>query len=253
MLRWALLGAVGGIYWVGVQQRPATRQSAVAPLDAPDVARAWLSLTRLPHFRVLWGWTACKAVCGRQHARVLDVGSGAGQLALALAGRPEVRDAVGIDLSGELVQIAREDAERHGAHAEFYQVDAAEMPFPDASFDVVVSTLSLHHWSDPQGVLREIDRVLVPGGKVLIVDLRRDAPALVFGMAAVIQRLGPPALAEVGEPLASFQAAYTPWEVALLGAKAGWGELHIGTGPFWLVLEYEKSGTMSPEDRSEGK
>ena len=48
----------------------------------------------------------------------------------------------------------------------------ASLPFPDGSFDLVVSTLSLHHWADPQAGLAEIARVLRPGGRALIWDFR---------------------------------------------------------------------------------
>ncbi len=50
--------------------------------------------------------------------------------------------------------------------------DVASLPFPDASFDVVVSTLSMHHWTDPAIGLAEVARVLRPDGRALIWDLR---------------------------------------------------------------------------------
>jgi SAM-dependent methyltransferase len=49
--------------------------------------------------------------------------------------------------------------------------DVAQLPFPDASFEVVTSSFSMHHWGDVEAALREIDRVLMPGGRAVIYDL----------------------------------------------------------------------------------
>ena len=57
---------------------------------------------------------------------------------------------------------------------DFRTADAAALPFPDASLDLVVSTLSLHHWDDPVPIFNEVARVLRPGGAFLLFDLRRD-------------------------------------------------------------------------------
>jgi ubiquinone/menaquinone biosynthesis C-methylase UbiE len=59
--------------------------------------------------------------------------------------------------------------------------DAAALAFPDGSFDLVVSTLSMHHWADPAAGLAEIGRVLRPGGRALIWDFRPDARLHPFG------------------------------------------------------------------------
>jgi ubiquinone/menaquinone biosynthesis C-methylase UbiE len=58
----------------------------------------------------------------------------------------------------------------------FEQGDAADMPFQDDSFDLIVSSGSLHHWDKPARIFNEIHRVLKPSGSALIVDLRGDAP-----------------------------------------------------------------------------
>lgn len=60
----------------------------------------------------------------------------------------------------------------YGDRVRFVLADATLLPLADRSFDVVVSTLSLHHWADPAGVFAELGRVLRPGGVALIYDLR---------------------------------------------------------------------------------
>ncbi len=106
-------------------------------------------------------------------ARVLEVGSGPGRLAVQLAGlAPGVR-VTGVDVSPEMVERATQLAADSGmvGRVGFRVGDVASLPFDDASFDVVVSTFSLHHWPDAARGLAEIHRVLRPGGVVRIYDL----------------------------------------------------------------------------------
>lgn len=105
--------------------------------------------------------------------RVLEIGSGPGQLATKLGAlAPEVY-VVGIDIVPEMVERANTRAAKSGvADRVTFQVgDAAALPFPNATFDVVVSTLSLHHWANPDRGLAEIYRVLRPGGVARIYDV----------------------------------------------------------------------------------
>ena len=106
-------------------------------------------------------------------ARVLEVGSGPGRLATRLADlAPDVR-VTGIDISPEMVERANSLAARSRVadRVEFRIGDVASLPFADASFDVVVSTFSLHHWPSPTNGLAEIYRVLRPGGAAHIYDV----------------------------------------------------------------------------------
>jgi ubiquinone/menaquinone biosynthesis C-methylase UbiE len=118
-----------------------------------------------------------------------------------------------------------------------------QIPFPDDSLDLVVSTLSLHHWRDPVGVLDEIARVLRPGGSFLVFDLRRDMTApsyllLWFATHCIVPR----ALRRVNEPLGSRNASFTPQEAAHLAGQSrlvGW---HVTHGPLWVTIEGTLSG-----------
>jgi len=105
---------------------------------------------------------------------VLEIGSGPGELAIEIARRLPGREVVGIDLAEAMIERAVELARTAGLdeRVRFELADAAALPLPEASFDVVVSTLSLHHWSDPAAVFAEAGRVLRPGGVALIYDLR---------------------------------------------------------------------------------
>ena len=105
---------------------------------------------------------------------VLEIGSGPGELALEIARRLPGVEVVGIDLAEAMIDSAmqRARAQRSDDRVRFLLADGAALPLPDASFDVAVSTLSLHHWAEPATVFAEIARVLRPGGVALIYDLR---------------------------------------------------------------------------------
>jgi len=105
--------------------------------------------------------------------RVLEVGCGPGHLSIRLA-RQHGLDVTGLDLDPAMIERARANADRVGDERlpSFLVGDVASMPFRDGSFDLVVSTMSMHHWADPTTGLAEIDRVLRPGARALIWDFR---------------------------------------------------------------------------------
>lgn len=99
--------------------------------------------------------------------RALDVGSGPGHTALALA--PHVAAVTALDLSQEMLdQGAALAAERGLSNVQFLRGDAERLDLPDAAFDIVTSRYSAHHYPRPAAVLREIARVLRPGGRLLV-------------------------------------------------------------------------------------
>ncbi len=110
--------------------------------------------------------------------RVLDAGCGAGHTALAFA--PHVRHVTALDLSLPMLgQVEKLAVERGLTNITTRQGDVEQIPFPDASFDLIVSRYSAHHWPRPQDALAEFHRLLRPGGRLLLDDVVGfDAPAL---------------------------------------------------------------------------
>lgn len=107
--------------------------------------------------------------------RLLDVGCGTGLLlGEALRERPSL-SACGADLSEPMLRQARR---RLGEGVGLVCADAGRLPFGDAVFGAVVSSSSLHYWPEPGLALREIARVLEPGGRLVLVDWCRDAPGI---------------------------------------------------------------------------
>jgi ubiquinone/menaquinone biosynthesis C-methylase UbiE len=107
-------------------------------------------------------------------SKVLEVAPGPGYFAVELAKLGDFA-IVGLDISKTCVEIARENAAKSGVRAEFRQGNAAEMPFGDEEFDFLFCRAAFKNFSEPIRALQEMRRVLKPGGRALIVDLRRDA------------------------------------------------------------------------------
>lgn len=123
-------------------------------------------------------------------AVVLDVGTGPGSVPrLVAAAHPELK-VEGVDLSAEMITVAANASRAAGGPSIRFQVgDVAALPYPDESIDLVISSLSLHHWEDPAAGLREIVRVLRPGGKAWVYDFRRTlrrSVSLTAGFAAEV-------------------------------------------------------------------
>ncbi|MGE0470186.1 MAG: methyltransferase domain-containing protein [Nitrospira sp.] len=113
---------------------------------------------------------------------VLDVGTGTGIVALrAAATMGPLGKVVGIDLSDGMLEIARQNAKKQGLadQLEFRQMDAESLDCPDRSFDAVLSLFALRHFPHPDTALKEMHRVLCPGGR-LVLAVGSGAPWLSF-------------------------------------------------------------------------
>jgi len=105
----------------------------------------------------------------RSTDNVLDIATGAGFTALAFA--PLVAHVVGSDVSTGMLEQAETNAKAAAiTNVEFVEAAAEELPFEDASFDIVVCRVAAHHFVDIRDFAEETARVLKPGGRLLIVD-----------------------------------------------------------------------------------
>ena len=107
--------------------------------------------------------------------RILDLGCGTGTLALLLKSQNPTARVAAIDADPQILGIARDKAARAGLDIDFHQAMSESLPFPDASFDHVFSSLLFHHLTRNQklGTLAEVRRILRPGGHLLIADFGR--------------------------------------------------------------------------------
>ena len=100
--------------------------------------------------------------------RVLDVGCGTGYLLRRLAGHFRDAELAGIDAAPRMIEIA--NSLGNDRRLRFAVGVAEQLPYPDRTFDLIVSTTSFDHWSDQQAGLLECARVLRAGGHVVLVD-----------------------------------------------------------------------------------
>jgi SAM-dependent methyltransferase len=142
------------------------------------------TLSRLLLGPFLAGIAADVAAVTPDGARVLEVGCGPGHLSVQLA-RDRGMEVTGLDLDPAMIARARANTDRAGNRGRrrpsFLVGDVAALAVPDRSFDLVVSTLSMHHWTDPAAGLAEIGRVLRPGARALIWDFRPGVRPHLFG------------------------------------------------------------------------
>jgi ubiquinone/menaquinone biosynthesis C-methylase UbiE len=139
---------------------------------------------------------------------VLDAGCGTGLLAVEIAKRRPDLHVHGVDLERGMVEVAVQRAlrERLVDRVEFTVADLADLALADDSVDVVVSTASLHHWSDVGAVIGSLDRVLRPDGCMWIYDFRWVTAAGVRAASARLGRRVDRALVRTGWfPMALFQ------------------------------------------------
>jgi ubiquinone/menaquinone biosynthesis C-methylase UbiE len=110
------------------------------------------------------------------HHRVLDIGCGTGTFAVAIKGWLPSAEVVGLDPDPKALARGRRKAARAGASVSFDQGFASSLPYPDASFDRVFSSLMFHHLSQDArlATLREVRRVLRPDGSVHLMDFEQE-------------------------------------------------------------------------------
>jgi ubiquinone/menaquinone biosynthesis C-methylase UbiE len=125
----------------------------------------------------------------RDGDRVLEIAPGPGYLAVELA-RLGTFAVSALDISRSFVRIVQENARRAGVSVDVRLGNASAQPFADDSFDVIVCRAAFKSFRDPLGALREMRRVLAPGGTALIFDLRREVPDEAIEAEVKSMRLG---------------------------------------------------------------
>jgi ubiquinone/menaquinone biosynthesis C-methylase UbiE len=142
-------------------QTPAARQKRVWDKSAPSYDK------QIAFFERTWFDDGREWLGERAYGRVLEVAIGTGR---NLPYYPADATVTGIELSPAMLAIARQRAADLGRDAAFQEGDAEHLPCADASFDTVVCALSLCTIPDPATAIGEMKRVLIPGGRLLLLD-----------------------------------------------------------------------------------
>jgi len=127
----------------------------------------------------------------KQGFSVLDVGSGTGTLAIWAKKYQPLADIVGIDGDLQILNLAKKKAEKNNVEIKFDHGMSYNLPYADATFDRVISSLFFHHltWDNKKKTAREIFRVIKPGGEVHIADWGRPSNKLMRALFLFIQIL----------------------------------------------------------------
>jgi ubiquinone biosynthesis O-methyltransferase len=171
--------------------------------------------------------------------RILDVGCGDGILALELSRRGA--HATGVDVSERMIAAARKRAERHEDTVGFEIGKAEALPFESDSFDVVVAITVLCFIEDAAGAMREMARVLKPGGRLIVGELGT------WSSWAAVRRIK----GWLGAPVWSQARFRSPSELGRLAAEAGLLDVSVKGAVFYPPLGMA-ARLLGPIDRKIG-
>jgi ubiquinone/menaquinone biosynthesis C-methylase UbiE len=241
---WVIVGViviVVGALW-GTRPLKIPREPEREGPEVGDAVTAYDRTSRWPIF-TLERRVMMNALRYENHQGTLvDIGCGPGNLAAKISRRYPALKVTGLDISGEMIDIAQHNWPMAQYNVEFVIGDAHHLPFTDGSFDVVVSSLSMHHWADAGAVFIEIKRILKPGGRFVIMDLRRDGWRAFFYVFKIGQAvIAPKAIRDTNGAVGSFWSAYTPEELRVMLDGAGLVNVELTSTFGWMVARGTKA------------
>ena len=191
------------------------------------------------------GWLETKMIIGAgiSSGLALEVGPGPGYLGLEWLKHTRDTNLRGLDISEDMIAIAERNAGEYGLtdRVKYVKGDAGKMPFESDYFDAVFSNGSLHEWANPEDILNEIARVLKPGGRYCISDLRRDMSFIIKWFLWFMTR---PKAIRPGL-VTSINASYVMTEAEALFGKTKLQGWHINKNPLGLVISGQKPAQES--------
>jgi ubiquinone/menaquinone biosynthesis C-methylase UbiE len=147
----------------------------------------------VPAITAVWAADLVERAAPRLGERVLDVACGTGVVARLAARRVVTGRVVGLDINSAMLAVARSLPRVDGQPIEWHEGSALEMPFADESFDLVLCQLGLQFFPDRSAALREMGRVLAPGGRLAlsVYSSIEHTPAAYALANALDRHLGP--------------------------------------------------------------
>jgi len=207
-------------------------EGMVAKWYASTTAKSMDEVTRLAR-RI-----ACELAPG---SAVLEVAPGPGYFAIELA-KLGPYSITGLDISRTFVEMARRRAAEAGVQVEFRQGNASALPFDNDRFDFLLCRAAFKNFAQPVDALREMRRVLKPGGRALIIDLRRDASRQALDDA--VNGMGLNAVNRIMTKMTFrfmlLKSAYSKEHFEHMGAEAGFSALDVQVVDIGLEVTLRK-------------
>ena len=221
-----------------IKVRP-SRKPSLEGIEDIQAAQAYDRISKWPQFRVLRRLIVRELRRHKPTGILADIGCGPGLLTMLIAQKFPRLKVLGLDTAQEMIKTANANTNSLGfeGRVEFREGNIQSLPLPDQTLDFAVSSLSLHHWSEPERGLAEIHRVLKSGGQLLLMDMRRDSRLffhllMIFATSIVM----PKAMRKINEPLGSVWASYTPKEIRDFFARSPFKEYKVQGGPAWMII-----------------
>ncbi|HTW76763.1 MAG TPA: class I SAM-dependent methyltransferase [Thermoplasmata archaeon] len=179
-------------------------------------------------------------------ADVLEIAPGPGYLSVELARTGRLR-VTALEISATFVAIAQENARRAGVAVEIRQGDASQMPFEPASFDFLICQAAFKNFSRPMAAIREMYRVLRPGGRAVIQDMHRGARDAEIAAEVRGMQLGAVRAFMTGRALTSLRKrAYSQEQFLDLARTSPFGGAQVVVRGIEIEVTLAKPGRTAP-------
>ena len=186
----------------------------------------------VPTIGTAWATALLDAAELRPGDRVLDVACGTGVVTRLTAERVGPDGAVaGLDVNPAMLAVAR-SVPSSGAAIEWHEASAESLPLADGSFDVVLSSLGLQFVPDKASALREMRRVLAPGGQLAVATVGPTPPLFAILEQALARHVGPEAAGFMGAVF----SLHDPQELEKLTSGAGFRDVEVRSKPLSIAL-----------------
>ncbi len=192
------------------QQEDISKKSQVAAMF-DNIAGKYDFLNRFLSLGIdqYWRKKTLQELCaGRDNAKVLDIATGTGDLAIMLSSKDPKVKIIGADISEKMLEIGRQKIQKAKLEAqiEFVKADSEALPFQDEQFDGVMVAFGVRNYEDLLQGLTEMKRVLKPGGKMVVLEFSRPR---IFPIKQIFQFYFRFILPLIGKVVSKDQRAYS--------------------------------------------
>jgi len=245
---WVIFLCIFGITFIlilifGLPRKKSERKPSIEGFYSAEVAKSFEKMTNILPFKMLRRRIISELKNYNLNGLLVDVGCGSGNLIVEVAQKYKSIDLKGIDISDEILKLAKQRAIKNelNERIKFEIGNVENLPFSDNSIDFIISSLSLHHWSNPKIAFKELVRTLKGDGLLLIFDFRRNSRKFFYGLLKFVTKIvAPKVLKEINEPLGSLQAGYTAEEIREILSRINIRSVEIRPFLAWMFISIKK-------------